>query len=79
MLIEFKVGNFLSFKDIVTLSMVASPDKDQVETNTIPVDNKIRLIKSAAVYGANASGKTNLFKAMSFMKSFILKSSKLKL
>ena len=76
MLIEFKVGNFLSFKDIVTLSMVASPDKDQVETNTIPVDNKIRLIKSAAVYGANASGKTNLFKAMSFMKSFILKSSK---
>lgn len=76
MLIEFKVGNFLSLKDIVTLSMVASPDKDLVESNTIPVDNKIKLIKSAVVYGANASGKTNLFKAMSFVKNFILKSSK---
>lgn len=76
MLIEFRVGNFLSFKDIVTLSMVASPDKDLMETNTIPVAKKIKLIKSAAVYGANASGKTNLFTAMFFMKNFILKSSK---
>lgn len=76
MLIEFKVGNFLSFKDIVTMSMVASPDRDHVDANTISIDNKTRLIKSAAIYGANASGKTNLFNAMSFMKSFILKSSK---
>lgn len=76
MLIEFKVGNFLSFKDIVTLSMVASPDKDLMEANTISIDNKIKLTKSAVIYGANASGKTNLFKAMSFMKDFILKSSK---
>jgi AAA15 family ATPase/GTPase len=76
MLVEFKVGNFLSFKDIVTLSMVASSDKEHLDTNTIKINDKLRLIRSAAVYGANASGKTNLFKAMSFMRSFILKSAK---
>lgn len=76
MLIEFKVGNFLSFKDIATLSMVASPDKEQLGTNTVKINDKLRLIRSAAVYGANASGKTNLFKAMAFMRDFILNSSK---
>ncbi|UCH94028.1 MAG: ATP-binding protein [Candidatus Aminicenantes bacterium] len=76
MLIEFKVGNFRSFKDIVTLSMVASSDKEHMETNTIKVDDKLRLLKSAVLYGANASGKSNLFKAMGFMKKFISTSSK---
>jgi AAA15 family ATPase/GTPase len=76
MLVEFKVGNFRSFKDIVTLSMVASSDKEYMETNTIKVDDKLRLLKSAALYGANASGKSNLFKAMGFMKKFISTSSK---
>ncbi|MCP4217029.1 MAG: ATP-binding protein [bacterium] len=75
MLIEFKVGNFRSFKEIVTLSMVASADKERLETNTFPVDKKLRLIKSAAIYGANASGKSNLFKAMKFMRDWVLKSS----
>jgi AAA15 family ATPase/GTPase len=76
MLIEFKVENFRSFKDIATLSMVASPDKEQLDTNTVKINDKLRLIRSAAVYGANASGKTNLFKAMAFMRNFILNSSK---
>ena len=76
MLVEFKVGNFRSFKDLVTLSMVASADKEHLETNTIKVDDKLRLIKSSALYGANASGKSNLFNAMAFMKNFILTSSK---
>lgn len=76
MLIEFKVGNFRSFKDIVTLSMVASSDKEHIDTNTFPVNGKLKLIKSAVIYGANASGKTNLFKAMDFMKHFILQTSK---
>lgn len=76
MLVEFKVGNFLSFKDIATLSMVASPDKEHLDTNTIKINDKLRLIRSAAVYGANASGKTNLFQAMAFMRYFILNSSK---
>ena len=76
MLIEFKVGNFRSFKDRVTLSMVASSDKEHMESNTIKIDDKLRLLKSAVLYGANASGKSNLFKAMAFMKKFISTSSK---
>ncbi|MCK5059428.1 MAG: ATP-binding protein [Candidatus Aminicenantes bacterium] len=76
MLIEFKVGNFLSFKDMVTLSMVASSDREHLETNTIPVNDKLRLLKSAVLYGANASGKSNLIKAIDFMRDFILSSSK---
>ena len=76
MLIEFKVGNFLSFKDIATLSMVASPDKEHLDTNTIKISDKLRLIKSAAIYGANASGKSNLFEAFAFMRNFVLTSAK---
>lgn len=76
MLIEFKVGNFLSFKDMVTLSMVASPDKEHRAANTIPVNDKLRLLKSAAIYGANAAGKSNLFKAMDFMRDFVVELSK---
>ena len=80
MLIEFSVGNFRSFKETVTFSMVAANLKSQDETiddnNTFAANNKLRLLKSAAIYGANASGKTNLAKAMQFMKRFALNSSK---
>ena len=73
MLIEFKVGNYLSFKDETVLSMVASSDKDSLPNNVIePEGNfKHRLLKSAVIYGANASGKSNLIKAISFMKEFV--------
>jgi uncharacterized protein len=66
----------LSFKDVVTFSMVASADKEHIETNTIPVSKKPSLTKSSVIYGANASGKSNLLKAMSFMKHIILNISK---
>ncbi len=78
MLIQFSVGNFLSFKDIVTFSMVASTrHRNEYEiTHTFLVENKFRLLKSSVVYGANASGKTNLFNALRFIKHFVLNSVK---
>ncbi len=76
MLVEFKVGNFRSFKDIVKFSMVASADKKHGDTHTVKVSDKLTLLKSSVIYGANASGKSNLFKAMAFMRDFVLKSSK---
>ena len=80
MLIEFSVGNFRSFKEAVTFSMVAAnlqaQDKAVDENNTFAATDKLRLLKSAAIYGANASGKTNLARAMQFMRSFTLNSSK---
>ena len=64
MLIEFSVGNYRSFKDKVTFSMVAanlvSKDKSLDENNVFVIDKELRLLKSAAIYGANASGKSNL-------------------
>jgi AAA15 family ATPase/GTPase len=80
MLIEFSVGNYRSFKDPVTFSMVAAKliakDKKLDENNVFPVDDNLRLLKSAAIYGANASGKSNLIKALNFMKWFMVNSSK---
>jgi AAA15 family ATPase/GTPase len=80
MLIGFSVGNYKSFKETVTLSMVASSitgeDKDLDENNVFEINHRLKLLKSAAIYGANASGKSNLVAAINFMKWFVLNSSK---
>ncbi|HBQ98783.1 MAG: ATP-binding protein [Roseofilum sp. Belize BBD 4] len=80
MLIEFSVGNYRSFKEPVTFSMVAanlvSKNKPINEDNSFSVDQNLKLLKSSAIYGANASGKSNLVKALGFMKWFIINSSK---
>jgi len=77
MLVEFSVENFLSFKDKVTLSMVASKD-DSLKDNMIKISDKYKfdLVKNVALYGANASGKSNLLKALLFMAGFAIKSTK---
>jgi hypothetical protein len=80
MLIEFQVGNFLSFKDVVTFSMVASDidsqDEELDKNNIFAVNQELKLLKTSAIYGANASGKSNLAKAMAFMRNFVINSSK---
>ena len=75
MLIEFSIENFLSFKDLTTLSMVAAKSfKEHTDTNIIETDTNFNLLKSAVVYGNNASGKSNLLEAMGFMKQTVLNS-----
>jgi uncharacterized protein len=80
MLIEFTVGNYRSFKEPVTLSMVAanlvSHDKSIDENNVFAIDKKLSLLKSAAIYGANASGKSNLAQALNFMVWSMVNSSR---
>ena len=79
MLLEFSVNNFKTFKEKQTLSLIASNyDKDTREHENIVHDHRFghRILKSAVIYGANASGKTKLFDAISFMKKFVLTSSK---
>jgi AAA15 family ATPase/GTPase len=77
MLIEFRVANYLSFRDSATLSLVASKDTAH-PGNTVVADGfeDLPLLKVAAVYGANASGKSNLLKALRFMQTFVTNSSK---
>lgn len=65
MLIEFSVGNFRSFKDIQTLSLLATKDSTSGEdSRIIATPFGINLLKSKAIYGANASGKSNVIKAL---------------
>jgi len=72
MLVEFSVDNFLSFKDKTTLNLVASGTFGEHEkTQVFSVDEDVKLLRSSAIFGANASGKSNLIKAVQFMKSFI--------
>ena len=61
MLIEFSVKNFLSFKDKVTLSMEKGNGNENLDN--IISNNNIDLLKTTAIYGANASGKSNILKA----------------
>ncbi len=75
MLIEFSIENFLSFKDLTTLSMVASKSfKEYKYSHLIDTESKLILLKSAIIYGNNASGKSNLLEAMGFMKATVLNS-----
>lgn len=79
MLLQFSIKNFRTFKEKVTLSLIASNyDKDTRENDNISFDEKFgfRVLKSAVIYGANASGKSKLLDAFTFMRSFILNSSK---
>ena len=76
MLLSFSCGNYASFKEVKTLSMVAAkPVKEYQEDNVIQAE-RYNLLKSAVIYGANASGKSNLLKAMAKMKNLVINSSK---
>lgn len=70
MLVKFKVKNYKSFKDEIEFSLESTKLKQHKETNTFEIHN-LSLLKSAVVYGANASGKSNLLNAMKKMKSII--------
>jgi len=69
MLIQFRVANFRSFNEEQTLSLVAS--KDTKHPGNLIQGDKFNLLKAAAVYGANASGKSNLIRAFGDMSWFI--------
>ncbi len=79
MLVEFRIKNFRSLRDEQVLSMVASSDKALLDTHALDTGLKAapHLLKSAVVYGANASGKSNLIKALQYMRGVVLESAAL--
>ncbi|MFZ2269192.1 MAG: ATP-binding protein [Azonexus sp.] len=79
MLVEFRVKNFRSLRDEQVLSLVASTDKALLDTHALGTGLKAapHLLKSAVVYGANASGKSNLIKALQYMRSVVQESAAL--
>ncbi len=74
MLLEFCVKNFLSLKDEAKLSFIASTLKESLQEENDLINELaigLSVLRSAVIYGANASGKSNVLKALSFYKRFI--------
>lgn len=76
MLIRFSVKNYRSIRDRQDFSLVASTlkdrDPDQIELGSLGV----RILRTAAIYGANASGKTNVLRAIAYMANAVLQSQR---
>ena len=72
MLLNFTVGNWMSYRDEASLNMVASLERQHARTLAkIPGFRSKKALPVAAVYGGNASGKTGLFKGMAALKHMI--------
>ena len=74
MLVQFMLKNVLSFKEETILDMTAINAYKEHECNLIDNGSKEKFIKVAAIYGANASGKSNLNIAMRFFQTIITES-----
>ncbi|MHB1454275.1 MAG: AAA family ATPase [Saccharofermentanales bacterium] len=70
MLIRFSVGNFLSFKDVQEFSLLKG--KTQTKSDRVYESGKIKLLKFAALFGANASGKSNLVSSIGFAQNTVI-------
>jgi len=76
MISKFTVSNFLSFKEINSISFEAAALKDPNERiyQSPSTEDSVKLLKSISIYGSNASGKSNFLKAFSFMKYWVINS-----
>ena len=70
MIQKIKIKNFLSFKDEVTFSFDATNDHFAESSQVVSINENTRLLRFAVVYGYNASGKSNLLKALDFLAHF---------
>ncbi len=75
MFIEFKIGNFRSFRDIQKFTMQAAPlrtNDNGLDEGNVFTTSDFRLLKSKAIYGSNASGKSNLVKAFAAFTMMVM-------
>ena len=80
MFIEFNVTNYRSIRETQTISMVASKyynELDEMNCFDSGITGLQKMLRSAVLYGPNAAGKSNLFRALHFMQSFVLESHSL--
>lgn len=77
MLIAFSIANFMSIKEKQIFSFIGSSDKSLLESNTFDsgFGKNSRLLRSSVIYGANASGKTNIIRAFYFFQDFVRNSA----
>ena len=73
MILNFSIENWMSFRNPVSFSMIASRERQHGDRISKINKYKTRLLPISAIYGGNASGKTNLFKALNFARDLIVK------
>ncbi|MDR1828871.1 MAG: ATP-binding protein [Methylobacteriaceae bacterium] len=76
MLISFTLENWMSFRDPVTFSMVATRERQHGDRLSKLGKYQTRLLPIAAIYGGNASGKTNFFKGIRFAQNLVVNGTK---
>jgi hypothetical protein len=78
MIVSFSVANFRSFSAEETFSLVAGKHlSTSLTTHVIPIpDTTAQVLKTSVLYGANGAGKSNLFKALRYLKMLVLKPRK---
>ncbi|MEO7329696.1 MAG: ATP-binding protein, partial [Minicystis sp.] len=76
MLMQLVVENFLSFQGAAVLSLVAVEGMEHGEQHCVRVPGLPPILKCAAVYGANASGKSNLLRAVDFVRNLVVRGTK---
>ena len=72
MIAEFKIANFYSLRDVQTLSFIPTNDDTSRDIYTEEVADGVSLLKMGCIYGSNASGKTNILKALDFFAGFMV-------
>ena len=73
MIAEFRVSNFFSIRSEQSISFVATSDTFMTEEYCSRVTDEVSLLKVGVIYGANASGKSNVLKALSYFKRLMLR------
>lgn len=79
MLLEFRIRNYRSIRDEIVISFVASKDKKLADTHlaSTGIKSLAHVVRSAVVYGPNASGKSTLLQALAFMRALVAESATL--
>ena len=72
MIAEFKIKNFYSIREWQTLSFIPTNDVTSRDIYTEEVADGVSLLKIGCIYGSNASGKTNILKALDFFSRFMV-------
>lgn len=76
MIVEFGIENFFSIKSAQKISFVPSADTFMSDEYSCEVNDGVRLLKVGIIYGANASGKTNILNAIDFFRMLVLRMPK---
>ena len=74
MFVQFMLKNVLSFKEETVLDMTAINAYKEHQCNLIDYGTKEKYLRVAAIYGANASGKSNIYMAMTYFQRIIAES-----